>query len=375
MKIFRFTKYLSLILVLSFPVNHLGHILRPTLNDSVGILQNNNSKHLNSRMYNPVPTIQPKTEDTKPSVITSSQVVVFTIVLFASAILLGLLFGYSITTSPVKECLLLYLVQEAMKIFFLINLTGYVAVITCFKGEDQVKLNHRSAQFVSYIYACLVGYQLIIMNAIALLKVSMAKDLVLDPPFLWKDHDDRVVFHRARLASAFAVILLISALYLSEGYTKLYFMFVGEEKSLSQLSLGAIIHIGVFAMLLLTYVTNIMRHQYYHYLGSNVNAIFPNGMNHLALLIPFLLILFVLSGAFLSIYKKGNIWMYILVYQIIITIITPLYILTLTPRLRLYSSKIILNLNTIRIDVCNDLKLKFCFLLLIHRVRRIEPII
>ena len=190
-------------------------------------------------------------------------------------------------------------------------------------------------------------------------------------------YNDHTVFGRFRIASVFGVIIFVSAMYFFQGYPKLYFLFVGDERPFAQLPLGTTIILAVFMLLILTYLINIIRHQYYNHFASNVagNAIFPNGLHHFALTIAFTLSLVILCCVFLKIFEKGNIWMFLLTYQIIITVISPLYILFATPRLQIYTKKVILNSKTLMMDVLNNLKSERGSWSLTKRSQRIEPII
>ena len=165
------------IFLLTFPTNYTGKILSPRKDALLlNIKLQNDSERGHSRINFDVPDSLMLGNVANHSAVTSVLVGIFTIVQIVSAALLGLIFGYSKTVSLAKECLLLYIFQEATKSIFLVNLVGYVSVITCFIGNDQVTIGTTSAQIVSYFYCCFTLHVLITLNAMAFLKYTPTKN-------------------------------------------------------------------------------------------------------------------------------------------------------------------------------------------------------
>ena len=374
---------LLMILILTFPLNHSGYSLRPRGSNAVSnIAADSEISKMESRIWSRIwslPDSSPDTATDNRAVMTNALAIVFTVVLIASSALLMLLFGYSNTVAPVKECLLLDLLREAIKAFFLINLVGYTGVVTCWAGHDQITIGTISAKFISYFYCWLTLHVLITLNAMALLKAHMAKKLMLDPDVPLGDgiFTDRMIFTWFRLSSTLGSLFFISMLYYHQQYPKLYYMLIGDDAPLSQLSLGAHTFNWTITVLNGTYMINSIRHQYYNRKGDNVagSSLFPNGVYRMALIIAFVFGFMTVLREFWSLGNKGRIWIIILIYQIVITILAPVYIILATPKLVVYTTKTIKYSLIFFLNILNVLKPSCSFLKLNKRSTQIEPII
>ena len=372
-----------MILILTFPLNHSGYSLRPRRSNVVSnILLERIYEHLRKMESGGNVALLESSPDTvtdNRAVMTNALAMIFSLVLIASSVLLMLLFGYSNTVAPVKECLLLDLLREAIKAFFLINLVGYTGVVTCWAGHDQITIGTISAKFISYFYCWLTLHVLITLNAMALLKAHMAKQLMLDPDVSLGDgiFTDRMIFSWFRLSSTLGSLFFISMLYYHQQYPKLYYMLIGDDAPLSQLSLGAHTFNWTITVLNGTYIINSIRHQYYNRKGDNVagSSLFPNGVYRMALIIAFVFGFMTVLRAFWSLGNKGRIWIIILIYQIVITILAPVYIILATAKLVVYTKKTIKYSLIFFFNILNVLKPSCSFLKLNKRSTQIEPII
>ena len=364
------------IFLLTFPPNYTGKILSPR-KDAIllNIKLQNDSERGHSRIDFDVPDSLMLGNVANHSVVTSVLVGIFTVVQIVSAALLGLIFGYSKTVSLAKECLLLYIFQEATKSIFLVNLVGYVSVITCFIGDDQVTIGTTSAQIISYFYCCFTLHVLITLNAMALLKVRMAREIMLDPPLPWDNWNDHTVFNRFRLASSLTVTLFVSALYLSQGYPYIYFLMIGDNTPFFLLPKGTIIFTIALALLISVYIVNSVRYQYHNLKGFEVarNNLFPIGVHLMALTIAWILFLVLFFHVFTDNFKGGKIWINILLYQIKATVITPVYVMIATPGLQTYTCGTLNKLKIIILDYLKSIHSGLTFMFLSRRAPRIEP--
>ena len=364
------------ICLLTFPPNNTGKILIPRKDAILLDLKlQNNSEPINFRVDLDLPDSLMHVNAANHSVVTSTLVGIFTIVQIVSATLLGLIFGYSRTVSLAKECLLLYIFQEATKSIFLINLTGYVSVITCFMGNDQVTISKTSAQIISYFYCCFTLHLIITLNAMALLKVRMAREIMLDPPLPWGNCNDRTVFNRFRLANTLVITIFVSALYLSEGYPYLYFLMIGDDTPFFRLPKGTITFTLVLALLICIYIVNSIRYQYYNLKGHEVarNNLFPMGVHLMALTIAWILFLVLFFYVFTDTFEGGKIWINILLYQIKATVIGPIYVMIATPGLQTYTCGTLKKLRTTSLDNLKYINARLSFTFSNRRAPRIEP--
>ena len=369
-----------LTLILTFPLNHSGYSLRPRGSNVVSnIAVESDLIKMESGENVFVPDNSPDTTVDNRAVMTNALATIFTVVLIASSVLLMLLFGYSNTVAPVMECLLLDLLREAIKTLFLINLVGYTGVIMCLAGIDQITIGTTSAKFISYFYSCLTLHLLIVLNAMALLKAHMAKQVMLDPDVPLGDglFTDRMAFNWLRLSSTLGSLFFVSMLYYYQEYPKLYYMLIGDDAPLSHLSLGAHTFNWTITVLNGTYMINFIRHQYYNRKGDYVagSSLFPNGVYRMASIIAFVFGFITVLREFWSLGNKGRIWMIILIYQIVITILAPVYIILATAKLVVYTKKTIKYSLIFFFNILNILKPSCSFLKLNKRSTQIEPII
>lgn len=336
---------LIIILILNLPLNYSGQFLRP--NRSIPDSNIHKAIVLNDMNSSVSSDVSGSFIDSIAAVnygtVTAELVVLYTMVLIASSVLLLLLFGHSNTVAPIQRCLLLYLLQEAIRSFFFINLAGYAAVMICFMGRDQSTIDTTSALLISYCYSVLTLHLLVTLNVMALLKVRMSKELLLDPQLFWSDsfNSDSMGFTLFRIASMSGAILFVSTLYYFETYTKLYYMLIDNGASLSIEPPGTAIFTWTLILLHTTYVINCIRHYYYEQRGGSEvrSSPFPKVVHPLALMLAVAFGLIIVIGEFLDIFEAEKIWTMILFYQISATIIVPSYIMIATPKLAAYARK------------------------------------
>ena len=369
---------LTIILTLHLPSNYSGQVLRlnrsiPVSNIAEAIVSND----LNSRMSSGVSgSFIDSSAAVNHGTVTTEVVVIYTMVLIASSVLLLLFYGHSNTVAPIQRCLLLDLLQEAIRSFFFINLAGYAAVIVCFMGSDQSTIDTTWALLISYCYSVLTLHLLITLNVMALLKMRMSKELLLDPQLFWSDrfNNDSIVFTWFRLASMAGSLLFVSPLYYFQICTKLYYMLIDNDDSPSREPPGTAIFTWTLIMLHITYVINCIRYYYYKHRGVSEVTSSPKVVHPLALLLGVAFGLIIVIGEFFDIFEAGKIWTMILLYQILATIIVPSYIMIATPKLAAYARKTLKCWIMVFVNILLACKSSLRFSMFNKRSSRIEPI-
>ena len=209
----------------------------------------------------------------------------------------------------------------------------------------------------------------------ALLKVRMAREIMLDPPLPWGNGNDRTVFNRFRLANTLAITIFVSALYLYEGYPYLYFLMIGDDTPFFRLPKGTVTFTLVLALLICIYIVNSIRYQYYNLKGHEVarNNLFPMGVHLMALTIAWILFLVLFFYVFTDTFEGGKIWINILLYQIKATVIGPIYVMIATHGLQTYTCGTLKKLRTTSLDNLKYINARLSFTFSNRRAPRIEP--
>ena len=246
-------------------------------------------------------------EKSTDGILTTKFIVLWIFVLLISTALLFLILGYLNSASVVKECLLLYLSQDVLKLFLLLNWTLFAALIMWMVNGNGFKMDELMARVVTYFISCLVLHLLLALNAMNFLKLYTTKEVMLDPPMPW-NNDDATIFKRIRCAFFIFVVSFVSTLYAIQEYPKIYYNFIGEDASLSKLKNGTLVFFGVLCTLVITHIITGIGIQLYKYKTKKfLPEAFPNKVRYLMLLIVLLFKLLIALGLYTKIFNDGKI--------------------------------------------------------------------
>ena len=323
-------KVVIIICLITLPSNYLGQNLNLRVSQSPKV----NIQSLETTSM--IPRIEQTKEETTDEILTIKFIVLWIFILLISTALLCLILGYLNNASVVKECLLLYLSQDVLKLLLLLNWTQFAALILCLANGNGVKMDELMAKVITYFISCLVLHLLLVLNALNFLKLYMTKEVMLDPPMPW-NNDDVTIFKRIRYASFIFVVSFVSTLYAIQEYPKIYYNLISEDASLSKLKNGTMVYFGTLCTLVITHVISSIGIQVYKCKIKNLlPEAFPNKVRYLMLAIALLFKLLILLGFYTNIFNDGKIWIILLLYQTTATILSPVCIIYTTAQLKRY---------------------------------------
>ena len=192
-------------------------------------------------------------ENTQNGIITPRFFVGWTVMTVFSTVMVSLILEYLNNTSPVKECILLYLCKDVCKIFLLFVWILYFAVLDCLIVGNGTYLGIVSAKLFTFTWIFLSLYLLLILNIIGAIKLYVMKELKLDPPMPW-NQDEYVVSKKIRLTCMLLSFLFVTTLFTAAGYPKIYFNLIGDKRPFSQLPILTSINSGIITTLLISYM-------------------------------------------------------------------------------------------------------------------------
>ena len=369
-KIRRLSYNLVIIMCLiTLPSNYLGQ----NINLKVGYPTNFNTQSFETTTV--LHRIEPTNTTTTERVLTSKFILLWIFVLLISTALLCLILGYLNSASVVKECLLLYLSQDVLKLFLLLNWAQFAALVMCLVNGNGVKMDELLAKVITYFISCLVLHLLLALNAMNFLKLYMTKEVMLDPPMPW-NNDDAKIFKRMRYAFFIFVVSFVSTLYATQEYPKLYYNFITEDASLSKLKNGALIYFGFVCTLVITHVITSIGIQVYKWKTKTIiPEAFPNKVRYLMLTIVLLFKILIVIGLYTDIFNDGKIWSVLLLYQTTATILSPAYIVYTTEQLKRYAKITVKKLTVSLVDSLKNAHSLVFRIFYVKRTSQIQPIV
>ena len=191
--------------------------------------------------------------NTQHGIITTQFSVGWTVMTVFSTVMVSFILEYLNNTSPVKECILLYLCKDVCKIFLLFVWILNFAVLDCLIVGNGTYLDIVSAKIFTFTWIFLSLHLLLILNIIGAIKFYSMKELKLDPPMPW-NQDEYVVSKKVRLTSMLLSVLFVATLFTTGGYPKIYFNLIGDKRPFSQLPMLTSINSGMITILLITYM-------------------------------------------------------------------------------------------------------------------------
>ena len=174
------------------------------------------------------------------------------VILVLSSFLLLLILRYLSSLPLNKECLLLYLYRDVLRLIFL-KTWSEVGLAVLYKANGNI-INEANAKFTSYLPFALSLGLLLMLNACSFLKLWMAKSRVLDPLVVHYEYDDETAIKIIRCLISFLVIAFVGMLYFNEIYHPLYYYLHALPKSPIDLPTGALMLRLVHMILMFTYV-------------------------------------------------------------------------------------------------------------------------
>ena len=340
--------------LLGFPSNFTGNAVKLNYkNDSiVDLLQASNEvAPLPTNITNEDGHQAFKTNRGEPNFSITRNFLIFTTLSFlVSNILLYLLLSYLYSVPYNKEGLLLYLYRDLVKLCVSITWLWTITVIACTVIGNGISIDGRAAKLVANCYLALGMLLLITMNFIAILRLFMAKENMLDPPLPWNKTNSEPYNSniQLRITNISLTLCLICISYICDVYPRMYYNLKGDGRTLLNLPIGTMAISGIAVTLIITYTgTSIVTEVLQHTQRLDIERSLPRQWNYLLRANLILTGVFVLCG-FLIPHGKGYLWV---AFQIIMTtmgVILPGWIImALTPLRRYVVRRIRINIEFI----------------------------
>ena len=313
---------------------------------------------------------------TQNGIITPKLSIGWTVMAIFSTVLISFILEYLNNTSPVKECILLYLCKDVCKIFLLFVWILYFGVLDCLIVCNGTYLGNASAKLFTFTWIFLSLYLLLTLNIIGAIKFYIMKELKLDPPMPW-NQDEYVVSKKFRLTSMLLSFLFVLTSFTTGGYPKIYFNLIGDNRPFSQLPILTSINSGMITILLISYMVTLIGGKVYQTRLELTTQprLFSETAQSWFLIAACLLGVGIITGFLFNVYGGGNIWIVLFLFQLKTTIITPISIIYCTPELRTFVKCTIRNIMDYIWDVINYSFSKISKAIQLNRSSQIQPII
>ena len=290
-----------------------------------------------------------------------------------TTIILLLILGYLENVPVAKQCLLLYLYKDSVKLTFLIEWNSFIYLILCYTTGNDMKIEPTAAKIVVYFGSMLVYQNMITLTVIGAIKFAMKKDILLDPLMPWDDEssNDANSIMITRLAIIpFTLWLIIMMAY--DNHPKMYYVAIGDYKSTSK---GLNFHLvnrsiwGVLiSILVLTSMINLYQSHFNNSSGIDTST---RKLPNMSLLVGIkMIILFICFFGMVFIGMEDRMWLFVQCCQVLIGIVLPMYTILVTPPLRSYVKKKIGKfVGDVIVNIIGSMKSSIC---LTNRIRPIE---
>ena len=227
-----------------------------------------------------------------------------------------------------KDCLLLYLYKDLMKLAISMNCLSEISVALAYTLGGVAGTSATVTKVFSFMGCHILLLMLLLMNISCALKVYQRKTNILDPPMPWGDDDDKGI-KWIRLIATLVSLILTSTMFGLGIYPTSYYWFSRQEiPSLSKESMSFYVFPILLIVLIFTSIITALAGKFYkrqipHPADSNI----PHQIDYFHMTFCFLLFLMVLLGES-QIFSSNNTWniwkMYLIVIQVAIPVLTVL---------------------------------------------------
>ena len=184
------------------------------------------SENTNMSRFN----IATSSDDTQYALVTKLNLS-FTIASFIiSIIILVFILAYLNSVSFAKECVLLYLYKDVVKVWISLNCVWVMAIILCYSTKNGLDNNTFIATAISFFFCALFVMLYVFMIAISALNLYTTKTKMLDPPMPW-GIDEKSGINTIRLISVFVGLGGMSIIYGLGFYPKVQYLLIRGKYS------------------------------------------------------------------------------------------------------------------------------------------------
>ena len=259
-----------------------------------------------------------------------------------TTLVLVLILGYLNNIPVAKQCLLLYLYKDVVKLTLLIQWNSFTYLILCYTTGNEMKIEPTPAKIIIYFGLMLVYQNMITLSVIGAIKFAMKKDMLLDPSMPWDDESNNGAnsIMITRLAVIPFLLWLIMML-VSDSHPKLYYVAIGDHRASSKIPNNHIAMITIWGVLIsllfLTYIINLYQSNFNNSSGIGTST---RKLPNMSVLFGIKMIIgFISCFGMVLIGVEDRMWLIVQMCQVLMGLVLPTYTIWVTPPLRSYVKK------------------------------------
>ena len=146
-----------------------------------------------------------------------------------ATVFLMLILGYLNNAPIAKQCFLLYLYKDVVRLTLIYQWILFFYLLVCFSTGNEMIIHPIHAKILVYL-GLVVAYQLLItLNAISVIKFLMKKDIMLDPSMPWDseaNHENSYL--RIVRFAVFPFLTWLLVMLVLDIHPKIYYVMIGE---------------------------------------------------------------------------------------------------------------------------------------------------
>ena len=255
---------------------------------------------------------------------------------------LMLILGYLNNVPIAKQCFLLYLYKDVVRLTLMYQWNLFLYLLVCFLTGNEMIIKPIHAK-VSVYFGLMVAYQLLVtLNVISIIKFLMKKDILLDPSMPWDseaNHENNYL--RIVRFAVFPFLIWLLVMLLLDMHPKIYYVAIGDYRAASELPISITVMKVIWGILLFALLLTSLANAYHCDVNEsigirNYTRKFPN----LSLAFGLKVVLGVIS-CFGMVFIGGekSMWLLAQIFQVLTGFMLPIYIIGAAPSLRNYAKK------------------------------------
>ena len=194
-------------------------------------------------------------------------------ILAASTVILLTILVYLNSQPLYKQCLLLYLYQDVLRMF-LAKVWFWSCTAMVYKVHGYgTAIENNQAKMISYVGVALNFTLLVALNLSSFLKLFIAKSKTLDPIETFYGYDDRNALQRARFFILVLIATIIILMYTNDCNGSQYYFLRGDNIYLKDMPTGTIIIQSLMVILFLSFAFSHILQIFYNLQSYNVEGI------------------------------------------------------------------------------------------------------
>ena len=227
-----------------------------------------------------------------------------------------------------KDCLLLYLYRDLIKLALCANCLSEISVIIAYSFGGGIGIPVIGAKILSFLACNVCLILLIFMNIISALKLYQRKTNILDPPMPWGEDEGQGI-KWIRVITTTLSLVFTSTMFGFGIYPKTYYWFTGQEyQSVSKVATAFIIYPVVLMFLIFaSIITGFLAKLYKRSNPSSADSDIPKQINYFQKTFCLMLFLTVIIGEsnFLSSTNLWTVWkINLAIMQVCVPVLTVL---------------------------------------------------